>query len=144
MTTTPTYTAGKFVYAYDFREYSSKGFLFSPYEYKQGQFDIQGIVSISLYPEVIKHTGKPTDIEINKANDEGYFFQKTTIGGELSYYRIQSLTSEDAIREAYLLAIEMDANGISDFEISTELVQAEKGLITVAVLTAKGVAIKRK
>jgi hypothetical protein len=122
----------------DFREYSTKGFLFSPYEYKVGRYDILGMVNITVYPSIKKSA---YNSEMEKTIYVGDTLKMVCGWNWENCYDVEILSDSTLLFEAYQIATEMGANGICDLKVSSEVV-SDRGLKHV-VLKLSGVAIKR-
>lgn len=114
-------------YSIDFREYTDKGFLFTPYSYG-GNYQPVGLIQIDIRPEA----------HYKKAN---YFNTK-------SYWEYKKLSNSDLLKVAYEKAIEMGADAVVDFKILTnyEPVNVGQGIYAgnLPVYNVTGFAIKRK
>jgi hypothetical protein len=88
---------------YDFRPYSEKGFYITPNPYF-GEFDPIGQIYISIFP------GRK---EITTKNEKGGFGEET----ETTSMRTETISSEEMMELIYKKAIDLKANGISNFKM---------------------------
>lgn len=117
------------VYGLDFREYED--FLFTPNEY-QGEYESIGIVRVVLRPSVINNP---------KNQVQGREYIERYASSSSRWY-IEVLEPQDAVGEAYRVAVDMGADGLTQFSIDE--VELTNGPIMVPALEIYGFAIRRK
>lgn len=115
---------------YDFREFTHKGFLFTPESYS-GTYESIGLVEITFLPEIreVKQDNSP-DIK-------GYNRRQF---GSSTYY-IEVADTERIIREMFELADDMGADALSRFEINP--VSVQNNGFEIPSIKISGFAIKR-
>lgn len=105
----------------DFRKYTQRGFLFTPYEY-EGEYESIGAIRIEVGPEM------------KLFRDKG---QK----GHGTYKIEKDVDPSEVIEKAYRLASGMGADALIDFIVTTEEEQFFGGSRKVYIIS--GFAIKR-
>lgn len=130
-TTTQPVSRAVNVAGLDFRDYTQEGFLMTPYQYDEG-YDSRGIVSVTIWPEVIKSgtSGSRTGIDFQ--------IVQTTEGEWL----VERLRVKEALDEIYDQATAMDADAIADIQVN--YVQEYNGALRMTGIEVEGFAIKRR
>lgn len=118
------------VYMMDFREYSKKGFLFTPYSYKGNYISI-GIIRFS-----VRAGAEYKLIQSKREFAKKYDTEK--------WYK-ENIMDIDILEYSYKKAIQMGADAICDFETSLTFdeIYTGAGNISLPVLNVNGFAIKR-
>ncbi len=122
----------------DFREYTKKGFLFTPYSYN-GKYEPVGLVIFSIksgaeYKSAI--SGK-------KSKENNPYITDYSTEYKIWFYDYVEMSQ--VVEFAYKKAIEMGANALCDFKINFEYESVSTGVETISlpVLKVSGFAIKR-
>jgi hypothetical protein len=119
------------VYGIDFREYSKKGFLFTPYSYK-GEYNSIGLVTFSAISGA-----DYVLLEVERGNNREF---------ERYGWVLENPTSEEIVNYAYAEAVKMGADALCDFKITTSYKTIFTGIenVNLKVMDVYGFAIKRK
>lgn len=113
-------------YALDFTKYSQAGFLFTPLDVKDRAYESKGIIKIDGIPEVV-----PISEVVEYAASTGVKIK----------YRPVPVKSGEMIEQAYKLAVEMGANAIIQFRITSRQGMSD-GHVPIEILEMNGFAIK--
>ena len=122
----PSYTE---VRGFDFTKYTKEGFLFTPEGYS-GRYESAGILSVRISPE-IKRAFEPGD------NFADFDRVQDAAGNE---WIVEKPDTENAIETMYKQALEMGADALINFDISSEALTSE---IPATIVIVNGFAIKR-
>lgn len=115
----------KITYNINFKKYSEKGFLFTPYSYNK-DYESIGIVRFVITAEA---------------------FYDDRASAPIKHWIYRKISINDAVEFAYREAIEMGANAVTDFEITTSIQKVYPGKIfeaNIPQIEIFGLAIRRK
>jgi len=130
--TTLENTGGFYVRGYDFTEYTEQGFLFTPESYL-GTYDAVGQINVDFIPEIrearTREGQRPVQIP-------GY----DLIRHDGRYYHAQQPNTQDIIDHLYELSVEMGANAVTNFYVSS---RSWEGVSDIRIVTVSGFAIRR-
>ena len=128
----PTFKAVK---GYDFRDYSAKGFLFTPHQY-EGAYESIGMIMVHRIPgTAVKSGAKPPSGWMEKE------LVGVTGGNSERHYWEEDIKASDVIEAAYKQAIAMGADALMDFTISSK--EIIRGGAVQIKYEVSGFAIKR-
>jgi len=113
----------------DFRPFTERGFFMTPEKYA-GDYEPKGLIYVTLWPHVLK-AGEP--------GLPGTAYKRHSINRN---WNIEELELEEALEEAYQVAIQMDADALVD--MTAIPVSRRNGGIEVEGIEVSGFAIKRK
>ena len=91
----------------DFREYSQKGFLFTPEKYS-GDYESIGLISFLIMPEARKE-------RVSQEEDDSYSFKESPI---VYKWNVEEINVQNALDGIYKRSIEMGADALVNFKIS--------------------------
>lgn len=119
---------------YDFRQYTEKGFLFTPEAYF-GEYESVGVLDIEISPEVkeVNYEGDEVD------NENKWIFLRSTNDGSL--WKVQRVSPQEVLDEFYKEAIKMGADAV--IRLSFDNIEESNDEFTYYGLSATGFAIKR-
>ncbi|MEE9431936.1 MAG: hypothetical protein V3V16_12890 [Melioribacteraceae bacterium] len=115
------------VYGIDFREYSKKGFLFTPYQY-DSNYEPIGLVRFVL-------------------TSKAKYIEKVTYLNPYPHWDYEHVSLTESVEFAYKEALEMGADAIVDFKIvrnSQRLYVGKAYEANIPQIEVSGFAIKRK
>ncbi|MTI88644.1 MAG: hypothetical protein FH748_11820 [Balneolaceae bacterium] len=142
-TTNLSQSGGYSYYGIDFREYTEKGFQFTP-EKPSGSYESIGIVEVTFEPEVrevsITTYNTKGELGILKGKDKTFVVQKAFLPSGVKYYAVEKIDIDKSIKEVYKLANEWGANAIVNFSISTN---TSTNYIIKESVSVNGFAIKK-
>lgn len=130
-------------YGYDFRNYSSEGFLFTP-EKPVGYYTSVGMIQVVLEPEILELDA--TTFQRDNRNgiyikgEKKYALRLINYPTGNKFYAVEIIEISDAIDEMYKFAIDWGANAIVNFNVETSLTNFE---LLVSTITVEGFAIIR-
>lgn len=126
----------------DFREYTEKGFQFTPQE-PEGEYKSMGIVEVDFFPE-IRQINFETFSEAKEnsgiwiTEDKEYLVQKVIVGNSAKFYGIEIFNLNSLLDEIYGLASGWGANTVANLRFDKETVSTG---ITWTKVTVRGFAI---
>lgn len=124
-------------FAIDFRKYTDRNFLFMPEQY-YGEYEVKGILTAELHPEVIYVLGKNKGIE----NKLAFTFYN---GDKLMTQLVTIPNHEDLIEHIYQTTIEWGGDAFTNFKSSIETAKTDENPNTVyTYYQISGIVIKRK
>lgn len=119
------------ILGFDFTEYASKGFMFTPEGYID-KYESMGLVEVVFIPEVIRHSqAQPL------ANIDGYYILYTADSG----YYVKEADTDQIIAEMYNTALKMGADAVIRFNIQPY--RLDNNGTEINTVRANGFAIKR-
>lgn len=121
---------------YDFREYTEKGFLFTPEKYSE-PYEAIGLVEVTYVPTVKKAPAIYQNGMASPNPIDGF----RTIYYQQNYYYIEMPDTDKLIQEMYDLADELGANALTNFMITTDIVVNNN--YSIETYKISGFAIKR-
>jgi hypothetical protein len=139
---------------YDFREYSSKGFMFTPEKYL-GEYESIGIIEIIYVPEFIEaknvsirsgseQRGSPRSATQNVIAEDVDTYKYVVYRDPVNHLKLWLVSrpnTGELIKNAYETANEMGANAVTQFSIVTT--EFENDQLVVQTIKLTGFAIKR-
>lgn len=128
----------------DFREFTEKGFQFTP-ENPEGEYQSVGIIEVDFYPEIV-------EIDINTYNtakrnggyvigNKDYSVQRTYLNNTAEYFAIEKFNTDSLLNEIYELASGWGANAIVNLRFESESFTTG---ITWSKVSVRGFAIKKE
>lgn len=130
--TTLQNVGGFYVRGYDFIKYTEQGFLFTPETYL-GTYDSIGLIHVDFIPEV-----REAQTPQGQRPPQRSGYDRITHGGK--YYYVQQPNTEDIIDHLYELSVEMGANAVTNFNVSS---RSWEGVSDIRIVTVSGFAILR-
>lgn len=119
--------------AYDFRDYTEKGFLLTPETYR-GNYESIGMIRVDFIPNIQSaRTGQQGQ---RPAPRDGH--DVVSIGTQ--FYYVEKPNHQEIIDEIYNMVVEMGANAIINFRLDSEPIGGHSQILRVIV---NGFAIKR-
>lgn len=106
-------------FAYDFREYSNKGFLFTPFEYF-GEYDVKGMVTVELHPAVQYTRG-------HQSARRGYTAYQFYRGDERWTKVTKEVDVDSLINYVYELSLEWGGDAFSNFKAGVKVGYTDPG-----------------
>lgn len=119
-----------YTYGYYFRDYSVKGFLFSPDNY-YGKYESIALLVVEIYPQIFKSGG-------NGGNNYG-----TDSYGVPAEWRYLKVSPREVLDSLYNLAKGYGADAVVKLEINSVTELREGFLSPIPGVSASGFAIKR-
>jgi len=108
----------------DFREYTERGFLFSPWQY-DGRYESVGVIEVTMFPEA------------NRVSS------RTRGGATETHWEFERITVSEMTAALYEQAREMGADALVEFDLRGETRELTNPTATMRGLTASGFAIRR-
>ena len=130
--TTLENAGGFYVRGYDFTKYTEQGFLFTPESYL-GAYEAVGQIHVDFIPEVRDSRTHRNDLPRLLP---GY----DLVSHDGKFYHVEQPNKEDIIDHLYELSVEMGANAVTNFYVSTS---SWEGVSDIRILTISGFAIRR-
>lgn len=123
----------------DFRKYTDKGFLFMPDEYF-GEYEVKGMITAELHPEVKYITEEPSEIESGKQLEFKF------VAGSKYYTKIVAIPdNEELIDHIYNQSVEWGGDAFTHFKNSIEVAMTDANPNTsYTYYKISGIVIKRK
>lgn len=113
--------------AFDFSEFSAKGFMFTPNIY-EGEFESVGLLEILFFPEANLKVSETSSSSLNK----------------MLRWKDNPVSPQDLLDVAYGKASKMGADALTQFYVSREVRKDKKAKIERNGYKITGFAIKRK
>ncbi|MCF8304485.1 MAG: hypothetical protein K9I94_14520 [Bacteroidales bacterium] len=124
-------------FAFDFRKYADKGFLFMPDEY-YGEYEVKGIIRVEMHPSVRYKNG-----EIPGGKD--YYVHHFFYDGVKYTQMTKSMDVDKLIEHIYDIAIDWGGDAFTHFDSNIQTARTDQNPnTTYSYYSISGVVIKRK